>query len=923
MLYRMLMRADVDIREWELNNSAPFDTAKIGSSALLAALKRNLRAELACWLGEIALAVFNDFEKFFDSLDIPKLLEQAVLTSFPPSILSFLLQQHLAPRVIQASGFTSEALQVFRSIIAGCKSSVALTRVYLRNAIKEIDDKHPDANVNLFVDDTCMQSTGKEFDEALDKIVPAVALFGNKAAELGLGLSAKAVVTASSTKYAKGLKDELATYGMKFNVDMHARDVGVTHTAGSSRPSKQVIKRFTKRAAKVIKTKQIAKITRKARTLFTGSIFSSATWGHQASSIAESSIVKLERDALACSGIRPGGRCRTIGLLVAYGVQGTPRARIVRELIRAWFQLLRMCSTTMIGELRVAWSKAYNVLRHDNVERHIRGIMSNLISMLLKAKWDPSTMNCWTGDDDTKWVMSGTTVSPDTVAAALNRKFFNMELARAAGHYLGKGLENGLHVNATLSWLRNIRDNNSNIKAILETLMAGAIWPAMRVNEAYPDFSPLCPRCGQPEDALHCFWTCPANCNIEDHDVSKTQSLVAAAQEKSNDFPALWLRGLLPANFIEIPPEASPVQQVNITYVNPIDVSFESGLYYGDASGGEFTQYPDIRRVGVSFVQIRDNGDLTFAAHFPLPGDVQTVARGELYALLVLIRMASPGSIVVFVTDNKGVYDKYNSGPTRASLSSNCDLYYELFQIVRNKQLKLTVRWMPSHLADSADATPINLPEGISQNDVIGNRFADLYAKEAAKLVQVPLQVSTGCIYYYNLVKNIQKRLVAILQNLPDRKKISTIRTPKEIAHTLDQLITDSRHDMQQHQERLTCTGCLNSFSRKDSSLPHFLSTNCNPVPSSSRPVPIDNSMHVGNKNIHNTHSLTVHRGLVYCSKCGCRKGKGHIRRLALACAPPRRYSHGDHTLRAINNDRLPPGLDEWPQPSVSHNVTA
>ena len=57
MLYRMILRSDEDIRQWELENSAPFDTAKIGSSALLAALKRNLRAELAYWLDEFSAAV--------------------------------------------------------------------------------------------------------------------------------------------------------------------------------------------------------------------------------------------------------------------------------------------------------------------------------------------------------------------------------------------------------------------------------------------------------------------------------------------------------------------------------------------------------------------------------------------------------------------------------------------------------------------------------------------------------------------------------------------------------------------------------------------------------------------------------------------------------------------------------------------------
>ena len=72
MLYRATMAADEEIKEWELSHSDPFDTAQVGASALLAALKRNLRAEIASWLGQHCISVFNDFNKFFDSLDIPR-----------------------------------------------------------------------------------------------------------------------------------------------------------------------------------------------------------------------------------------------------------------------------------------------------------------------------------------------------------------------------------------------------------------------------------------------------------------------------------------------------------------------------------------------------------------------------------------------------------------------------------------------------------------------------------------------------------------------------------------------------------------------------------------------------------------------------------------------------------------------------------
>lgn len=78
MLYRMALRASEDIREWEIKHSALYDKAQVGSWALIAAPERNLRADLAYWLGKYSIAVFNDYGKFFVMLDIPTLLSAAI-----------------------------------------------------------------------------------------------------------------------------------------------------------------------------------------------------------------------------------------------------------------------------------------------------------------------------------------------------------------------------------------------------------------------------------------------------------------------------------------------------------------------------------------------------------------------------------------------------------------------------------------------------------------------------------------------------------------------------------------------------------------------------------------------------------------------------------------------------------------------------
>ena len=104
---------------------------------------------------------------------------------------------------------------------------------------------------------------------------------------------------------------------------------------GNGRPASILKARFAKSKQRHIKISRLAKIVRKARKLFTGSAFSAATWGHQAAALSEAQLLDVERAALASTGITKEGRCRTIALLVAFGLLGPPRARIIRETLRA------------------------------------------------------------------------------------------------------------------------------------------------------------------------------------------------------------------------------------------------------------------------------------------------------------------------------------------------------------------------------------------------------------------------------------------------------------------------------------------------------------------------------------------------------------------------------------------------------------
>ena len=63
MLYRISLRGLGGAKEWESEFTQTYDKAKRGSSALLTALCRGLRAEIAKYINKVPAAVFNDMEK--------------------------------------------------------------------------------------------------------------------------------------------------------------------------------------------------------------------------------------------------------------------------------------------------------------------------------------------------------------------------------------------------------------------------------------------------------------------------------------------------------------------------------------------------------------------------------------------------------------------------------------------------------------------------------------------------------------------------------------------------------------------------------------------------------------------------------------------------------------------------------------------
>ena len=139
------------------------DEAEEGSSAISAALRRNAKAEVCFWLGKHFATILNDMEKYFDTLDLTTVMVESVCTGFPQKQLAYALQQHMAPRVVQANGRSSMPINIRKSILAGCKYSKAITKSYGQRNFVELVEDHHDANPELFVDDTSLRASGDSY----------------------------------------------------------------------------------------------------------------------------------------------------------------------------------------------------------------------------------------------------------------------------------------------------------------------------------------------------------------------------------------------------------------------------------------------------------------------------------------------------------------------------------------------------------------------------------------------------------------------------------------------------------------------------------------------------------------------------------------------------------------------------------------
>ena len=139
-----------ELEAFDATHAFENDSAKAGASGTVAAEDRALEAELAHDQGFHTLTMLYDMNQFFDSINVAKLFEHAERFLFPLKQLVLSMIVHHAPRRLKLGTALSEPITALgRSILAGCKRSTQLARLYTLPMVNALSKFQKRGNVNL------------------------------------------------------------------------------------------------------------------------------------------------------------------------------------------------------------------------------------------------------------------------------------------------------------------------------------------------------------------------------------------------------------------------------------------------------------------------------------------------------------------------------------------------------------------------------------------------------------------------------------------------------------------------------------------------------------------------------------------------------------------------------------------------------
>ncbi len=739
--YRVLIAVmKGEVREWDVEVGMEGDSALPGRSPLDETAWRHLLMEQAVLLGKHVAQLLWDVAKFFDSLNIPLLIERAEELNFPIDQLVLGMQAHRAPRVLRVDGCCAEAIPATGvSVLAGCSLSTSLSRAFVQGPIAGgkvgLHSDDAQCRTHQHVDDVNQVVIGNTEKSVVARCRREGLRISTAFVKSGLSISVKSVAVASSKRLADLVVAALGRAGQPINAVAAAEDLGIPTGCGARR----VIGAFKKRLARGLcrsrRVQNLVRVNPKAAKLYQTGVYPQQSYGAVAHGAAPEQVRSMRRAAVlsvAPAGAQP---CTTTIIVWRLGSHRDPAVAAPLEQVKLWMRMWARAPAAQRKELEMAWMRALPRVLLGGVHwSRVTGPLQATIAVLGQLGWHPVAPDRWISIDGSEYAELDW--SPYANVGILQALAAGLEAAAwrsAARHFLGQGLETGAPsiapARAARRWLLK-QERWKEVKA-LDCVVCGGVWAAFRTGAPA-----ACDQCGEHNvTAYHRYWSCPRLQEHPDEAVRKTQWMTKLFHERHAGLQCLWGRGLLPACLV------NESAQLNVDSIEPIATPGFDGLVaklgkaYTDGSGGDRWIPQASKRAGSAAVTLRvhtvrgeiyvENVGLLIA---PVPGK-PTVPRAELWAAILAARSAPQGGSVALQID--AAYVVKGMAPNRqASLcaGANGDLWCLLIATIQQRSLSVTATKVKAHAESQV------LVGTVEMEDFLGNALADAGAGAAAEV---------------------------------------------------------------------------------------------------------------------------------------------------------------------------------------------
>ena len=243
-------------RDWSDAYHGFWDDAIAGSSALQASLRRSFDNEVA--IGnklDIANGLW-DLWKYYDTVDIVNLVNEALSVNFHPVPLFFCVLAYMSPRTLRADKCHSRFINVYNRIPQGCGQAPNMARALLHNLLDAWHRQYRPAQIRQYYDDLAESLAGtklfilKNYPKGAEALVLGLR-------KLGLEVSPKSAVVTSGPKLTVQLNAALKLRDIPIQSAVAARDLGLDNTAGVRRSTATQTSRSIKAVRKAGKLKRI------------------------------------------------------------------------------------------------------------------------------------------------------------------------------------------------------------------------------------------------------------------------------------------------------------------------------------------------------------------------------------------------------------------------------------------------------------------------------------------------------------------------------------------------------------------------------------------------------------------------------------------------------------------------------------------